>query len=168
VSSVNGQSGNVVVDFVGDTKVSMRTANHGAWLLCNGQAVSRTIYSALFAVLGTTWGSGDGSTTFNLPNPAGRAIGIAGAGSGLTSRAIGTQIGTESHILSTAEMPSHSHSVQGYVRSDYDANDSFSNFNGLDTGGNNYNTTSVGGGGAHNNMQPTSFIGNLFVYSGVV
>lgn len=38
------------------------------WLLCSGQAVSRTTYSALFAVIGTTYGAGDGSTTFNLPN----------------------------------------------------------------------------------------------------
>jgi hypothetical protein len=42
------------------------------WLYCNGAAVSRTTYSALFAVIGTTWGAGNGSTTFNLPNPVGR------------------------------------------------------------------------------------------------
>lgn len=42
------------------------------WLLCNGQAVSRTAFAALFAVLGTTYGSGDGSTTFNLPNSTDR------------------------------------------------------------------------------------------------
>lgn len=42
------------------------------WLYCNGAAVSRTTYSALFSVIGTTWGAGDGSTTFNLPNPVGR------------------------------------------------------------------------------------------------
>ena len=43
------------------------------WLVCAGQAVSRTTYAAAFAVLGTTWGAGDGSTTFNLPDLRGRA-----------------------------------------------------------------------------------------------
>ena len=41
------------------------------WLECNGAAISRTTYSALFAAIGTTWGSGDGSTTFNLPETRG-------------------------------------------------------------------------------------------------
>lgn len=44
------------------------------WLLCYGQAVSRTTYAALFAAIGTLYGSGDGSTTFNVPDPRGRAI----------------------------------------------------------------------------------------------
>ena len=44
------------------------------WLLCNGAAVSRTIYATLFAAIGTKYGTGDGSTTFNLPNLAGRFI----------------------------------------------------------------------------------------------
>lgn len=48
------------------------------FLLCDGSAVSRTTYAALFAVIGTTWGSGDGSTTFNLPD--GRAVAAVGAG----------------------------------------------------------------------------------------
>lgn len=44
------------------------------WLLCNGAAVSRSTYAALFAVIGTKHGSGDGSTTFNLPNLANRFV----------------------------------------------------------------------------------------------
>lgn len=44
------------------------------WLLCYGQAVSRTAYAALFAVIGTTFGAGDGSTTFNLPDARGRVL----------------------------------------------------------------------------------------------
>ena len=47
------------------------------WLLCQGQAVSRTTYAQLFSVIGTTYGSGDGSTTFNLPDMRGRvAVGF--------------------------------------------------------------------------------------------
>jgi microcystin-dependent protein len=44
------------------------------WYLCGGQAVSRTTYAAAFSVLGTTWGNGDGMTTFNLPDLRGRAM----------------------------------------------------------------------------------------------
>lgn len=63
------------------TAISLRSPNVGevrqyagvsvpaGWLECNGQAVSRTTYAGLFAVIGTTYGVGDGSTTFNLPNP---------------------------------------------------------------------------------------------------
>ena len=52
------------------------------WLLCDGSAVSRTNYAKLFSAIGTTWGAGDGSTTFNLPNTIGRfAEGAATSGS---------------------------------------------------------------------------------------
>ena len=52
------------------------------WLLCDGSAVSRTTYAALFATVGTTWGAGDGSTTFNIPNMLGRVpVGAGAAGS---------------------------------------------------------------------------------------
>lgn len=53
---------------VGDLKESLQTANHGNWFLCDGQAISRTAYAELFSLIGTTYGSGDGSTTFNLPD----------------------------------------------------------------------------------------------------
>lgn len=53
---------------VGDIKTSLQTANHGNWFICNGQAISRTTYNELFDLIGTTYGSGDGSTTFNLPD----------------------------------------------------------------------------------------------------
>jgi microcystin-dependent protein len=75
-----------------------------------------------------------------------------------SSHGIGKIIGAETHTLTTNEMPSHQHSVQGYVFNDYDANDPFTNRQGLDTGANRYNTDFVGGGLAHNNMQPTFFI----------
>lgn len=59
------------------------------WLLCQGQAVNRTANAALFAAIGTTWGAGDGSTTFNVPDLRGRAPIGAGTGVGLTARAHG-------------------------------------------------------------------------------
>lgn len=62
------------------------TTPPSGWLLCDGSAVSRTTYADLFAVVGTTFGAGDGSTTFNVPDLAGRVIaGYAASGSRLTS-----------------------------------------------------------------------------------
>lgn len=59
---------------VGDIKASLKTINHNGWLLCNGQAVSRTTYSALFSLIGTNFGSGNGSTTFNVPDYRGKFL----------------------------------------------------------------------------------------------
>lgn len=59
---------------IGDVKTSVISSNHGDWLLCNGQAVSRTEYPNLFALIGTNFGTGDGSTTFNLPDYRGKFL----------------------------------------------------------------------------------------------
>lgn len=73
------------------------------YLSCDGSAVSRSSYATLFALISTTWGVGDGSTTFNLPDFRGRApIGV-GTGSGLTARALADQVGAESVTLTGAQ-----------------------------------------------------------------
>lgn len=78
------------------------------WLLCNGQAVSRTTYARLFAVLSTTFGAGNGSSTFNMPNLTGRVpIGAGTLGSDTYAR--GGTGGVARHTLTVAEMPSHDH-----------------------------------------------------------
>jgi microcystin-dependent protein len=79
------------------------------WLLCDGSAVSRTTYATLFGAIGTTFGTGDGSTTFNLPDSRGRAVIGAGTGSGLTNRVKGTNGGAETVALTTSNLPSHDH-----------------------------------------------------------
>lgn len=93
------------------------------YLLCDGSAVARTgTYAALFAVIGTTYGAGDGSTTFNLPDLRGRMPLGAGTGVGLnasgtgkpagtnqTARTAGQWGGEETNLLTTNEMPSHNH-----------------------------------------------------------
>lgn len=79
------------------------------WLPCDGSAVSRATYSDLFSVIGTTYGAGDGSTTFNVPDTRGRAI-VHKAGSG-TFNTLGGKGGEETHTLTSAEMPSHTHNV---------------------------------------------------------
>lgn len=60
--------------YIGDIKTSTRASNHGVWFLCNGQAISRTTYSSLFELLGTKFGKGDNSTTFNLPDYRGKFL----------------------------------------------------------------------------------------------
>lgn len=84
------------------------------WLLTNGAAVSRTAYAALYAALGgasSPWGQGDGSTTFNVPDLRGRAALGAGQGTGLTNRILGATGGEETHLLTAAELASHTHTA---------------------------------------------------------
>lgn len=92
------------------------------WLLCYGQAISRTVYSDLFIALSTTYGVGDSSTTFNIPDMRGRAVaGLDNMGGSVASRltatvltaanALGATGGTETHTLTSAQsgVPAHSH-----------------------------------------------------------
>jgi microcystin-dependent protein len=81
------------------------------WMICNGSTVSRTTYSALFALIGTSYGAGDGSTTFNLPDCRGRSVIGFGQGTGLTNRALGANGGEENHTLLTAELAGHNHAA---------------------------------------------------------
>jgi microcystin-dependent protein len=86
------------------------------WLMCYGQAVSRTEYAGLFTALSTTYGAGDGSTTFNIPDLRGRAIaGVDNMGGSAASRLTSTVLsasdtlgatgGTQTHTLTVAQIP---------------------------------------------------------------
>lgn len=88
---------------------STNTAPTG-WQLCDGTAVSRTTYAALYAVIGTTYGSGDGSTTFNLPDLKGKVI--VGRDSAQTEfDTLAETGGAKTVTLSSTEIPSHTHSI---------------------------------------------------------
>ncbi|WPU97009.1 tail fiber protein [Mucilaginibacter sabulilitoris] len=80
------------------------------WALCNGQLLSIAQNSALFSLLGTTYG-GDGITTFALPNLQGRAPIHWGQSPGLTNRVIGEASGSENVTLINTQMPQHTHTV---------------------------------------------------------
>ena len=94
---------------VGVIVQTARSTAPTGWLLCDGTAVNRTTYADLFAILSTTFGVGDGSTTFNLPDFRGRTVMGVGTGSGLTARAMADNVGVETHILTSTEMASHTH-----------------------------------------------------------
>ena len=99
----------------GDLKMGAYANPDPGWLLCDGTAVSRTTYKALFDKIGTTYGAGDGSTTFNLPDFRGRAPAGSGTGdaSGATAHTLGAKVGKETHLLTSGEsgVPAHNHSV---------------------------------------------------------
>lgn len=81
----------------------------GEYLACDGRAISRTLYNCLFAKLGTAWGPGDGSTTFNIPDARGRSSIGAGNGTGLTPRTLAETGGEEVHALNEFENGPHRH-----------------------------------------------------------
>lgn len=87
------------------------------WLLCDGSAVSRTTYVDLFTVIGTVYGSGDGFSTFNIPDMRGRTpFGVDnGAGRVTSNNTLGQSSGSQSHTLSVSEIPSHSHSLPDHT-----------------------------------------------------
>lgn len=158
------------------------TTPSSAFAFPTGQAISRTTYAALFALIGTTYGGGDGSTTFNLPNKAGRVSAMKESAAslltpsffGANSASLGSVGGAESNLLNIGQIPSHTHAntltdpghAHWYDRLTPVGGGSFataSPFVGLNTSTSSMASTtgititnaSAGGGQAHNNVQPT-------------
>ncbi len=149
----SGVSGTVPVGAI--IPYGASTAPSG-WLNCDGSAVSRTTYAALFSAIGTTYGAGDGSTTFNVPNLQGTVP--LGVQSG--TYAMGATGGEAQHTLTTNEMPSHNHSSSHSWSNGLPFGPNVSGGSSLPGGsiGNNTEFTltinNTGGGAAHNNLQP--------------
>ena len=95
-------------NFIGEIRMFSGNFAPRDWAFCNGQLLSVGEYSALFALIGTTYG-GNGTTTFGLPNLQSRLAVGEGAGPGLTARQIGQVGGSDTVTLSQAQMPAHNH-----------------------------------------------------------
>lgn len=159
---------------IGDIKHSVRSDDHAGWLKCDGRAVSRGTYGDLFLTIGITFGAGNGTTTFNLPDAQGRVLGGVGTGTGLSARSQGQKVGAETHTLTSAEMPSHTHTSNavggslGLIKADGNSTAIEGDSSGVEP--NIFaapvalTIDSTGSGDAHNNMQPTLFIGNVFIF----
>jgi microcystin-dependent protein len=193
---------------VGDTKMSVTSADHLGWLKCDGRLLNVADFYFLFQLIGYSFG-GSG-TQFRLPSAAGHVLGAFGQGTvgvnTLTNRLLGANIGEENHTLTIAEMPTHRHDGSTEVSSTQikltdpghshtyiatSGTSDTSSYSGLGkitvnagtgeitTGSSKtdilpddpqhkhaFTTSYEGGSNAHNNMQPTLFIGNVFIYSG--
>lgn len=104
-SSTNGSN-----PYIGEIMMFGGNFNPRGWATCEGQLLQISQNTALFSLLGTTYG-GDGRITFGLPDLRGRAPIGRGSGPGLATQSWGERGGTESFTLTSAQMPSHSHSI---------------------------------------------------------
>lgn len=157
-SSISGLS---VIPVGSVTAYAGNTVPPTGWLLCDGSAVSRTTYSGLFAQVSTTYGSGDGSSTFNLPNLKGR-VPVGKDSSQTEFDTLAETGGAKTVSLTEAQMPPHIHSINpsmivggGHVATP-NTGTAYSPVG--DSPSANVTITSAGGTGgtveAHNNLQP--------------
>lgn len=110
-----------------------------SWAFCNGQIINIASNTALFSILGTTYG-GNGTTTFGLPNLQGRAIVGTGTGPGLSTYSLGQVGGSETDTLNAMQMPAHVHPVaitahNGATTDDANVATPASNYYGRDSNG---------------------------------
>lgn len=147
--------------FIAEIRIFAGNFAPRGWAFCDGQLLPVSQNTALFSLIGTTYG-GDGRTTTALPNLQGRAPMHPGRGPGLTERRLGQKGGVETVTLSEAQMPSHTHTVEAIPRPG-EENDPAGQFWARAT--NLYNPTdnatlnnaisqNTGGRQAHNNLQP--------------
>ena len=136
------------------------------FLECNGQAVSRSTYSALFAIIGTTYGAGNGSTTFTLPNLAdnvaiGKSNNKALASTGGANTVAVTPAGnvggsTANASLSIAQLASHGHTIQGGLAGGTNRANTVQNTTSLNVA---LTSSSVGSGDGHSHNMSATFTG---------
>jgi microcystin-dependent protein len=148
-----------------------------AWAFCDGTLLPINSYSALFSILGTTYG-GDGRTTFALPDLRGRVAMHAGHGPGLADRRLGQKGGEELVTLNPTQIPAHNHNIHaanvGGDDSDPTTAKAFATASGdlysdsTQTGTMNSNiVTNTGGGQGHDNMQPFLCVNYIICLQGL-
>ncbi len=165
--------------FVAEIRIFAGNFPPRSWAFCNGQLLPVSQNTALFSLIGTTYG-GDGRTTTALPNLQGRAAMHPGRGPGLTSRRLGQRGGVDSVTLSEAQMPSHNHSL----RADTEVGESLNPDNNSlarSSGSFSYQQNSssnlvslnsnavgnTGGSQSHNNLQPLIAINYIIALQGL-
>jgi len=174
--------------FIAEIRIFAGNFAPRGWAFCNGQLLPISQNTALFSLIGTTYG-GDGRTTTALPNLQGRAPMHPGRGPGLTARRLGERAGAETVTLSTAQIPGGTHS-HGLRAADASGTDTEPEGNLLalavdrddpltDVPAYSTNTerrpmatgvvapTTVGGGQAHNNLQPFLAINFIIALQGL-
>jgi microcystin-dependent protein len=154
--------------FVAEIRIFAGNFAPRGWAFCNGQLLPVSQNTALFSLIGTTYG-GDGRTTTALPNLQGRAPMHPGRGPGLTAKRLGQRGGVETVTLTEAQMPNHHHALQGSLdETEFDGSPNPSgNLTGVVEAGaevyapaNNPQPlaepaiANTGGSQAHNNLQP--------------
>ena len=160
--------------FLGEIRLFAGNFAPRSWAFCEGQLLAISQNTALFSILGTTYG-GDGRTTFGLPDLRGRAPVSQGTGPGLSTHRLGQRGGTEHETLNTTQLPSHHHNLSTGVmtvgvegKGTTTIETASGNFKGNVTGGFRSvggggtlangaiqgNSTNVGGNLSHTNMQP--------------
>lgn len=167
-----GASDGHLTGFIYDYAGSTVPANH---LACDGAAVSRATYAALFTAIGTTYGSGDGATTFNLPDLRGRTtsgMDNLGTGAGAANRVVNAQadilggnVGAENVTLVANQLPTLFGNIRRGSSGNILYNTNYTAAGGYDgtvnlTGNaaTILEVTNSGGSQSHNNMQPTLFL----------
>lgn len=154
--------------FIAEIRIFAGNFAPRSWAFCDGQLLPISQNTALFSLIGTTYG-GDGRSTTALPNLQGRAPMHPGRGPGLTSRRLGQRGGTEMVSLSEAQMPQHRHSQEAVPLGQFTVGNSLDPAGNLLAGpatGNQYtdannlvdmasgSLTNTGGSQPHNNLQP--------------
>jgi len=164
--------------FIGEIMMFAGNFAPKGWAMCNGQLLPIAQYTALFSLLGTTYG-GNGQTTFALPDLRGRVPVHPGQGPGLSNYDLGQQSGSENVTLTTTQIPAHAHtfapgcstqvpnaeSPANAVPANLDPNQTFSTEpNGNMRPG---NSSTVGGSQPHNNLQPLLCINFIIALEGI-
>lgn len=164
--------------FIAEIRIFAGNFAPRSWAFCNGQLLPISQNTALFSLIGTTYG-GDGRSTTALPNLEGRAPMHPGRGPGLTSRRLGQRGGVETVTLSEAQMPNHTHTIRAAAVPADDDDPSSNTVAARPIGGLLYGPAnnlvamadqslpSAGGSQAHNNMQPFIAINYIIALQGL-
>lgn len=164
--------------YVGEIRIFAGTFAPTGWALCNGQILAISQNTALFSLLGTTYG-GNGTTTFALPNLQGRAPMHWGTGPGLTPRSLGEVGGAATVTLLSTQMPAHTHTMNAAIdpgESDNPANLALARGSNITpyapapTPGTTLSPSTLsvqGGSQPHNNMQPYLTMNFIIALQGI-